>query len=67
MQRTLLVVPHAAIIRDDVAGSLALDYKDMVAGMNVWLVGRWVAFNNSKIERYSSGLTLCGDGHISRY
>jgi hypothetical protein len=50
-----------------VAGSLALDYKDILAGKNVWLMGRWVAFNNSNLEMYSSGLTLCGDGHISRY
>jgi hypothetical protein len=65
-QITLIVVPYAATIRDDVAGSLALDYKDILAGKNVWLMGRWVSFNNSKLEMCSSGLTLCADGHISR-
>ena len=39
MQRTLIVVLYAAIIRRDIAaGSLALAHKDMLAGIMVgWL------------------------------
>ncbi|MGE5662030.1 MAG: hypothetical protein ACM3X1_07250 [Ignavibacteriales bacterium] len=59
IRRTLIVVLYAAIIRRDVAaGSLALAHKDMLAGINGWLAG----FNNSKLDMYSSWLTLCADG-----